>query len=566
MERIDPRITEAQEHAKKACQAAVARTEEAYQAYLVMLPQNKKVGEVGTGKNKTSIYADIKLPYMSVDGRVRMAQDQHLEDKGTLAMHTSFHEIGGEVLCRAVVTSSLYGETVAHARVGVGGVGVDRTNPYENAECVPLSTEILTREGFKFYTQVQPGDLVLTHNVTTAENAWQPLLAVRTFHSQPLVRLANTNGFSVTCTPNHRWVLRHASGRTALVPLDEIPLTIGTYRLIVTAPEEKTRAQGDPVRAAQLGWIFSDAERHYTSGLISRAEVNQSKPKHFQELTELFGEGVPLKKYAAQWQNPYVWAVPAREVREICAPYRVNAYSDLSRALATMTLDEVRAFFTAVMHADGCGEKAMGKSHPALIDAMQVACARLGIRVNSVTVRTNMTKQKKPFYILNMQKTVGPYVNKLTRTLLPPADVWCPTTANGTWIARQPNGAVFITGNTSAIGRALGFMGYGLFGTGIASAEEVMQARETDERPSTPTRPMPMMTGPRAGAQDETDERPASERQLSYLRTLLERTGTAEKDLAVEMAAATRSAAWTTRRIGALQQEIRQSTSNGGDE
>ena len=82
------------------------------------------------------MYAEIRQPYMGVDGRVAMARDDHRTHGGTLVMQTVFETepVSGQLLCRATVTSSLYVGVTAHARVFVEGSGVNQTNPLENAE------------------------------------------------------------------------------------------------------------------------------------------------------------------------------------------------------------------------------------------------------------------------------------------------------------------------------------------------------------------------------------------------------------------------------------------------
>lgn len=88
---------------------------------------------------------------------------------------------------------------------------------------------------------------------------------------------------------------------------------------------------------------------------------------------------------------------------------------------------------------------------------------------------------------------------------------------------------------TSAWGRALGAMGYGLLGTGMASADEIiaaMEMGETPARPPKPTRPVPNMS--EAKREEEPDDIPdtprgggkmASDKQRHYLVTLLEGAG-----------------------------------------
>lgn len=74
---------------------------------------------------------------------------------------------------------------------------------------------------------------------------------------------------------------------------------------------------------------------------------------------------------------------------------------------------------------------------------------------------------------------------------------------------------------TSAVGRALGFLGYGLFGGGIASADEVQdaQARQAQPQPEA-----------RATAQ------PPTEKQLAFLRSLGEELGYPEERITAGMA------------------------------
>lgn len=87
---------------------------------------------------------------------------------------------------------------------------------------------------------------------------------------------------------------------------------------------------------------------------------------------------------------------------------------------------------------------------------------------------------------------------------------------------------------TSAIGRALGFMGYGLLGGGIASAEEVEQAMAEQEKASPAPKstkvaeadPYDIPEKPR----DNGDFTPASDKQMQFLRGLLAQKGTLKGD------------------------------------
>ena len=123
---------EAVERAERACQAAVEATPVVYHGFLVFIPQYRRVA--GTKANPVS--ALVRLPYMSVDGRVKMALDEHKAKGARLEIRTQFdpEPVSGQVLCQASVASELLGTATAHARGFLNGRGVDATNPLENAE------------------------------------------------------------------------------------------------------------------------------------------------------------------------------------------------------------------------------------------------------------------------------------------------------------------------------------------------------------------------------------------------------------------------------------------------
>ena len=127
----DP-VQDAIEQAERACQSAVEGTPELYRGFLTFIRQNKRVG----GSRQNPLYAAIRLPYMRVDGRVKMALDEHREQGATLVIQTQFESdpASDQLMCRATVTSAMLGTVTAHARVFLNGNGVDATNPMENAE------------------------------------------------------------------------------------------------------------------------------------------------------------------------------------------------------------------------------------------------------------------------------------------------------------------------------------------------------------------------------------------------------------------------------------------------
>ncbi|PYM53045.1 MAG: hypothetical protein DMD79_27160 [Candidatus Rokuibacteriota bacterium] len=125
-------IREAQEKAERLCRLAVAQTPADYQSFITLIEQRKKVG----GPRSVPIWATVRQPYLSADGRIKMARDQHREAGKRFDIQSEFlvEPTSGQLLARATLTSEIYGMAVAHARVFLGGEGVNESNPIENGE------------------------------------------------------------------------------------------------------------------------------------------------------------------------------------------------------------------------------------------------------------------------------------------------------------------------------------------------------------------------------------------------------------------------------------------------
>ena len=125
-------IRDAQDKAERLCALAVEQTPAAYQSFITLIEQRRKVG----GTRQAPIFATVRQPYLSVDGRVKWARDEHLRAGKRFDVQTAFvvEPTSGQLLACATVTSEIYGTAVAHARVFLGGDGVNESNPLETGE------------------------------------------------------------------------------------------------------------------------------------------------------------------------------------------------------------------------------------------------------------------------------------------------------------------------------------------------------------------------------------------------------------------------------------------------
>lgn len=366
-----------------------------------------------------------------------------------------------------------------HAEEIRGSSDVNTTSAVENCECVPLSVPILTKSGWKFYHQLRIGDDVLSFNVVSGCIEYTPLEAVRVFRDQAVINIGNSR-FEATCTENHKWIIDGC-----LTPWNEAHIT-GATKILLSARISKNGLNEDDAR--RLGWLFGDCTIKYNeSGLPLSAEITQSKTDNVVALNALFGEGkLKSAPYVRQWANGkssnclahYYWRVSSYELRRILGIFGVNTAGDLAPAVCNMGANEIDAFLDSLLRSDG-SDGIFAKTDIAICHAAQLAMFLTGHTVGDITERAGNDMTTKPCYVVSMHKNGYKYLSEFKTTKLPPQDVWCPTTANGTWIGCF-YGRPAITGNTSAVGRALGNLGYA--GTQFASAEEVVGAIEKQDR------------------------------------------------------------------------------------
>lgn len=346
---------------------------------------------------------------------------------------------------------------------------VNKTSYLEN--CVPLDAQILTDRGWKYYFQLRPLDRVLSLNLQTRKIELCTLNGINVYKDMPVVQMVSSR-FNAICTPEHKWVTDYQnSNKLERVKTRELKVH---HRIVQNEPQEYITSDA----GRRLGWLMCDCEIARTKeGLPSTAYIHQSK--YVEDVEELFGEGRLCKKYDDDWKDSYEWVIPANEVREILGRFRINDYSDLAEAMLTADIEDVAGCFKSMMLADG-SKRGFSSTYLELVEAVQIMCVRLGIPTTFITSR--MCKlSTRPIYTLGIKKSHRTYFSEIRILNLPPRDVWCPTTENGTWFMRQGS-FVTLTSNceTSAVGRALGFAGFGI-DAAIASADEVDHALEAQD-------------------------------------------------------------------------------------
>jgi predicted RNA binding protein YcfA (HicA-like mRNA interferase family) len=79
--------------------------------------------------------------------------------------------------------------------------------------CVPLDSLAIAKSGPISYEDLNVGDEILSYNMKEDKLEWKPVLHKHFYENAPLIEIGKPTGFSVRCTPNHKWVISRENGK-----------------------------------------------------------------------------------------------------------------------------------------------------------------------------------------------------------------------------------------------------------------------------------------------------------------------------------------------------------------
>lgn len=344
--------------------------------------------------------------------------------------------------------------------------------------CCDESTEILTKRGWLSVDEIRVGDEALTVNPATQKAEWNFIshLHVRPFSGR-LNRWKNLY-FDALTTDNHRWLAR-GCGQMG-----------GHWTLRQNSADKTHFTTTGEAQSKQSKWLVIDAKE---------GVGDVSVPVYEDEFVELVGwyitEGTPVKVSGARiYQSAAANPDCCDRLRELVSYYKQSGCSaaeygpykrgtcpdiaafhfgpgigDRIRAVAPdkrltpefllqLTSSQLEILFKAIVDGDGSWHPSAGmpfvyQKNRAAIDAIQMLASMMG--------RRSVVRLKKPYHSKTTKGVVcdmyqlgvyrrGRSANPCKMECTGEAyngRVWCPTTANGTWMARR-NGYTYFTGNS----------------------------------------------------------------------------------------------------------------------
>ncbi|MGW0736035.1 glycosyltransferase [Streptomyces sp. NPDC002851] len=329
------------------------------------------------------------------------------------------HRAGSPMVCSGCCSVFRRADLVAF-----GGFP-ERTIVEDMDYCVPLDHRILTRDGFKYYDELTVGEDVLTLDHKAGTLVWAPLEEVCVFdYDGELYRLEREDGWSVECTPNHRWPVLTATGERTMRTARELRLGEGGgdgQRLPLTG---RYRADGElsPRLASLIGRGLA-AGRDDATGGTSSGTAPSASPSTSTGASP--GTSPP--------DGAHTEFGSGRE-RDEALSY-LSDEANLPSVVGRLSAEAARAMFDAIVPTDGTPRP---QHRGPVREAIQMLALMTGRAAH-------LPPGTPDIRVSPAGRTLDPGTGVVRRHHR--GKVWCPRTAHGTWIVEN-DGAVIPTGNT----------------------------------------------------------------------------------------------------------------------
>lgn len=344
-------------------------------------------------------------------------------------------------------------------------------------QCVDEETEALTTDGWKRYSELYPGQLILTKNPISGYLEWQPIKEVNVYpdYEGDLYSIEGKT-FSALTNGKHRWLCNHNSkpgSKSEFVTSEEL------YKSEVIRPIHRTGKYEGNVKGvlddnlvSLLGIILTDGHLRYYNDV--------SKPRYgkpwYVVITQSKKHNIPIiqklvdnisKRFSCThkvYGEKHIW-----KFNKDFATYLdtlIPGKKLTMSLLRTLTKNQIRLLLEGMVLGDGCkhGTRILTSSIEQA-NIIQVLVVMAGyysnILVNdnrgihlSNKIKSGRVVTKNISYLVTIGKNKY-FHHRSTRGInhikkLPNMKqlIWCPTVDNGTWVCRRDS-KTYITGNST---------------------------------------------------------------------------------------------------------------------
>jgi len=330
-----------------------------------------------------------------------------------------------------------------------------------HGRCHDHKTELLTKNGWKKYNEIEVGDEVATYRMKDGVSEWQPLSDVYVADYSGKMVHVKTNTADFMVTPHHRMVVKPAHRQEdEFIQMDEFIKkgTFGSFswpKCSLGNSEEYSAISDTMLRL--LGWAVTDSSYGHQNGYTS-VRLHQSKEDGCSRIRSILDElGL---QYGVHTRTREIASIKNYPVSS-CKPENTFTLKKESSLMVTSLLPDKHSlpnwfrylstrqfnlFLKEVVQADGHsrGKESVVYGREHFLSQVQELAVTHGIPAR-------LRKDKRGDFILSLPKSQRGYVNSFSKQVnLVDYDgvIWCGTVPNGTLITRR-NGIPLVSGNTT---------------------------------------------------------------------------------------------------------------------
>jgi ribonucleoside-triphosphate reductase len=322
--------------------------------------------------------------------------------------------------------------------------GMNTTSRW-GGQCVSEDTECLTDDGWKKHNEIDTDkDKIATFNIETGKIEFlKPSRVMAYDYDGELVRLKNRTQEQLV-TPNHRVVRkRFNSKKFEFIEAQNLTRFRTPVLLPITSETESNKEIIDDwVRL--YAWLVSEGTFSDNRGRVSVYQSSKN-PENCNAIRNCF-ENLDFSWHEQSRIHGFS-AIPSVRFRLNQAESE-NIREKISskiipEVIRTLSSRQIRLFVDTYVKGDGHIEKngrtRIYTKNEKVKDQLQELCILCGYG-------STVKKNKEGIWAVNLLRRPVASITKIDKIKYK-GRVWCPTTKNGTFVARR-NGKVFVTGNT----------------------------------------------------------------------------------------------------------------------
>jgi len=315
-------------------------------------------------------------------------------------------------------------------------------------QCVDEQTECLTEHGWKRYDQIADGERIATFDWRNNCLEYLEPLAMTAYDFDGDMYVLRNRTQEQWVTPRHKIVRKvfNSDGRWILEDIEDVA-KLKSPVIVPNAWQTASTHEVDDKLVMLLAWVVAEGNFDFSAGCrrvsLYQSIGNRENGAEIEWLLHELGLDYHIREQTGTYANHPVCRYRLnRDASEFVLGYLERKCApDLIR---TLSARQIRLFLETYVKGDGSieasGRVRIYTNDRENLDALQELCALAGWG------STVYTRKDSGVHVLNIIRNHETYIQLIERKPYK-GKVWCPTTRNGTFVARR-NGKTFVTGNT----------------------------------------------------------------------------------------------------------------------